>query len=107
MLKSRLPEIATGLQAKVDAALAVGANRVAAEARDRVPVNSGALRDAIRVEHDGPGEYTVLAGDNDAFYGHLVEFGTSLTPARPFLIPAVESRRGDVLDDVKRALKGL
>jgi HK97 gp10 family phage protein len=32
-------------------------------------------------------------GENDAFYGRFVEFGTSDTPAQPFLRPAFETKK--------------
>lgn len=105
MLKSRLPQITAEMHGRVTAAVRAGAKAVESEARSRVPVASGDLRDAIHVEQDGD-DVKVIAGDHRVFYGHLVEFGTSRTPARPFLIPALESRREAIVDLVDKALKG-
>lgn len=106
MLKSRLPRIALEMDHRVTAALRVASELIEAEASSRAPVASGDLRAAIHTEQDGD-DIRVIAGDDRVFYGHFVEFGTSRTPARPFLIPALESRRGDVLQAAAQALRGL
>ena len=51
--KSRIPQIAVELHPKVKAALTVGAEGIADNARGKVPVATGHLRDAIHVEDDG------------------------------------------------------
>lgn len=106
MLKSRLPRIAAEMEGRVTGALRAGAELVEAEAKSRVPVDSGDLRDRIHIEQDGD-DVLVVAGDKQVFYGHLVEFGTSHTPARPFLIPALEAKSGEIVEFASRALKGL
>lgn len=105
--KSRIPQIAAQIPARLDAALKAGAESIARDAQSRAPVASGRLRSAIHVEREGLGEYAVIAGDDNAFYGHLVEYGTAHTPARPFLIPALEARRATVLASAREALRGL
>jgi HK97 gp10 family phage protein len=104
---SRIPQITIELAAKVDAALKAGAEAVERDAKARAPVNTGKLRAAIHTDRQGPGEYAVVAGDDDVFYGHLVEFGTTYTPAHPFMIPAAEAKRQAVAASVAAALKGL
>ncbi len=104
---SRIPSIAAQLDERVDAALRLGAESIEQDAKGRAPINTGRLRDAIHTERTGEGEYTVIAGDDGVFYGHLVELGTTRTPAHPFLIPALEARRSTVLASVNAALKGL
>lgn len=85
--------VAAQIPARLDAAARAVAEATAERARNRVPVDSGRLKDAIHVEREGLGEYAVIAGDRDAWYGHFVEFGTVRTAARPFLAPAVEETR--------------
>lgn len=89
MLKSRLHEIAAGLDSFVQEGMKVGAERIAQAAKERVPVDSGALRDAIHTDARGKGVY-VVAGDHHTFYGHMVEHGTSHSAPQPFLVPAFE-----------------
>lgn len=105
--KSRLPHIAAELAAKLDGAVAAVAEEIARGAKDRVPVHTGTLRDAIHVERRGIGEHEVIAGDNRAFYGNIVEHGGAYTPARPFLNPAVEQVRPQVEKICERALGDL
>lgn len=106
-LQNRLPQIAAGLRPKVAAAVKVGAQRIAETAKERVPVDDGDLQRAIHVERVGPAEYSVVAGDENVFYGHLVEHGTVRTPPRPFLVPAKEARTAEAVALVSAALKRL
>lgn len=104
-LKSRLPRIAASLKPRVDSSLRLGAEAVAQTARDRAPRASGALAEAIHTETDEQGTW-VVAGDDGVFYGHLVEHGTSKSAPQPFLIPALEERREEILAAVAASLKG-
>ncbi len=106
-LRSRIPEIALSLNPRVHAAIGAGAEAIAAEAKARVPVETGTLRDAIHVEPEGDG-FSVVAGDNDAFYGHIVEHGSSTgLPPHPFLIPAAESQKDAIAAAVSAVLRTL
>lgn len=69
-----------------------GANVIRDAARENVPVDSGDLKKSIRVStrsRRGQVRATVTAGGGDAFYAHMVEFGT-----KPHDIKA---RKGGVL----------
>jgi len=94
------------LALRLDAAAAASAEIVAARAKERAPVATGRLRDAIHVERDDNG-FAVIAGDNDVFYGHIVEHGSVRTSAHPFMIPALEESRGEILGLGRKALEGL
>lgn len=107
MLRSRLTAIAAALDEQVDPAMHEIAQQVEADAQSRVPVDTGDLRDAIHIVKVDEGAYAVVAGDDDAFYGHMVENGTTHSPPRPFLIPAAEAVRDKVDDAVRRALRDL
>ena len=108
-LKSRLPLIAAELRPKVSAAVKLGAIAISDTAKKRVAVGAPDvhLRDAIHVEREGPAAYSVIDGDDQAWYGHLVEFGTVHSAPRPFLIPAVEDERDEVVSLVRAALGNL
>jgi HK97 gp10 family phage protein len=65
------------------------------------------------------GNYTARVGPRKGFartdskgqrrdpvkYAHLVEYGTSLLPARPFIRPALEAAKGDILSRMATALE--
>jgi HK97 gp10 family phage protein len=106
-LKSRLPEIAAELRPKVGAAVKAGAEMIAADAQDKVHVRSRELQNRIHVVRRGGGEYSVVAGDEEAFYGHLLEGGTDIAPPYPFLTPAFEENEGEVVRLVQASLKTL
>ena len=109
-LKSRLPAIAAELRPRVSAAVSSGVElvveRAASKAPDRTPYGEGLVA-AIHKERTGPAEYAVLAGDEDVFYGHFLEFGTTKTSAQPFLVPALEESKDDIEAIVTAALRGL
>lgn len=107
MLQSRLDNIARSIDDEIDTALRLGAEAVAAAARERVVVDSGDLKNSIHVERKGIDVYTVVAGDDDVYYGHMVENGTTRTPPRPFLVPSLEANRDNILRAVDDALENL
>lgn len=99
---SRLAEISAELPKLVDDALKEGAELVAADAERRLEPHrlSGALEGQIYVDDKKRAGIYVRAGDpkdpSFAFYGHLIEFGTSHSPPFPFLVPALEENAGTV-----------
>jgi HK97 gp10 family phage protein len=107
MYKSRLREISAALPIRLDAVARKAADDVADGARENVAVRTGDLRNAIHVEHRGVGEYAVVAGDDKAWYGLLVEHGTRHNPPRPFLHPAAENARAGIQAWGVATLKGL
>lgn len=106
MLKSRLPQIAIEIEVLLDEAIEKGAEVVKRDAKVRVPVATGKLRNAIHVDPEDDGVY-VIGGNDDAWYGHLVEHGTTRTPPRPFLVPALEENRDTVVGIARAALRSL
>lgn len=105
--ESRFPQITRELRPKVSRGTRAGAELIVQAAKSRVPVRSGALRDAIHIDFRGDADYAVVAGDHNAFYGHMVEFGTTHSPAHPFLVPAVEERKAAVEAAIVVALRSL
>lgn len=95
MLDSRISEIVASLGPEVAKAVEAGADLVAQSAKDRVPVDTGRLKDAIHVEPDPEDAgFAVVAGNNKVFYGNMVEHGGAVNRApHPFLIPALEADR--------------
>ena len=107
MLRNRFPLIIAQLEPRMDAAARMGAEAIQGRAKQRVPVETGALRDAIHVEHPDTGTYAVVAGDTDAWYGMLVEHGTKRNPPHPFLVPALEESVDEIVSVAQTALKTL
>lgn len=116
---SRIPEIERKLPLELDAAMLEAADEIKNIAQSLCPVGTGRvhLRDRIHVERTKEGARTltwVVAGDRQAWYGHLVEHGSVhhtvhagewiITP-HPFLTPAAETGRGIVKDRGNRAIK--
>lgn len=110
-----------------DAALNT-AEAVVSSARSRVPIDTGALRDALATKqlrhgyamagvkrvnrglkalskaYNKGGDAGLKKADrNPVRYAHLVEFGSKRTPAKPFMMPAAEGQRKEHADRVKRA----
>jgi HK97 gp10 family phage protein len=85
-------------------------------ARSFCPVNTGALRDSIRVERPGPLQARLVAGGGgyvnpltgrDVDYARHVHDGTSRTPARPFMLQAVLATRAGVGQEILEKAAGV
>lgn len=89
---------------------------IAEAARRAAPVDEGELRASITVgtklssrqrrQHrkENPNDVDVFAGAGPIKHAHLVEFGTSDTPAQPFMRPAWDANKDDMLDNYKGLL---
>ncbi len=107
-------------------AVAAGAGIVRKAARQGAPVDSGNLQAAIVMKRERQTrlteEYIVAPrkgktrdvkaakrGEGrlgkDAYYAHMVEFGTVKMPAQPFLRPALENNTQAATDAIARRLK--
>jgi HK97 gp10 family phage protein len=75
---------------------------VAEDARRRVPVASGKLKDTIRVRRlkgDPRRNVRIYAGNrikDGAFYAHMIEYGTVKMRAKPFLRPALNASKSKI-----------
>jgi HK97 gp10 family phage protein len=56
-----------------------------------VPVDTGALRDSIELLVEGIATVATAWVGTTIRYGGYVEYGTSITPAQPFLRPALDT----------------
>jgi len=94
---------------------------VAETARSLAPVDSGLLRASIGIADsvvfdsstDGRTTYVGVlmagvggnrAGYKDAYYAHMVEFGTEKMAAQPFLTPAWDAHEAEVIDILGKRL---
>lgn len=104
---SRISEIADRLGAAVHDALLKGARRVVETAKETVPVDPTAkthLRDHIHIREDEDGIW-IVAGDRKHFWAHILEHGGVSHPPHPFLVPALEQHREQILLDVREAIR--
>lgn len=77
------------------------------EARSRVPVRTGKLRDSIRAVESRSGErIKVVADAKDSAgrqYAAIVEYSPKIN--RPFMYPAFYARRTDMIENVKEKIR--
>jgi HK97 gp10 family phage protein len=106
MLKSRIPQIIVEIDIRIAEVIDRGTDQVERHAKERVPRKTSKLHDAIHKDEQKDGTY-VVGGDDEAWYGHLVEYGTVRTTPKPFLVPALEENRADIISDGQRALRRL
>ena len=107
MLKSRIPHIIVEIEILGDWIEETGAEAVEQKAKQRVRRRSGALHDAIHVEHEREGAYVVAGNEDDVFYGHILEHGSTTAPPYPFLVPSLEEEREPIVQMATAALKRL
>jgi len=103
-LEKALADKTSEMRTQLESAVEDAARAVRDDARQLVPRDTGALHDGIGYTTDGPtAEIGVL--DPDLYYGAFVEFGTSKTPARPFMAPAGDLERARFVKRLRDAVK--
>jgi len=116
---NRLPELLSGLDAKVAAAVTETALAVGVRAEALAPVSPkpyksrgkevapGRLKNSIRVEPGGSThEALIKAGGGEVDYASFVERGTRKAAAQPFMTPAAEGEEPHFVDRLKEAVLG-
>lgn len=107
-------------KAAVRQAMRKAAKPIIDDAKSNVPVDSGALRDSIKIgstlnksqrkqarstKEKGAVTQYLGSGGKGARHSHLVEFGTVDQPAQPFLRPAWDAGRDQYLTDLGREME--
>lgn len=94
--------LARARQALRDAVHA-GALVIETDAKERAPVRTGTLRRSINTQvHDvSPTRVLARIGPN-THYAAFLEFGTVRMAARPYMRPALDSKRGEAAATVRR-----
>lgn len=85
------------------------ADKIADDARGRVPVDTGLLKNSIKLSVSKRQlEASVSAGGKvrgkDAYYAQFVEFGTKHSPAQPFLYPAGRAHEKETEEKLVKVL---
>lgn len=106
-----LLELGPRTASKVGAqALRAGAKPIVQEAKRLVPKDTRQLEKAITTkterQESGSDTRSVLIGFRKprSRIAHLLEFGTSKMPARPFMRPALDGKAGEALDEMGKVL---
>jgi HK97 gp10 family phage protein len=98
-LTARLENLCAGIGELSNEVLVELAEQIIEDAKALCPVDTGSLRRSIRYERDPDGGVVIAAGGGSVInprtrrevdYAAYVEFGTSRSPAQPFLQPALE-----------------
>ena len=109
-LEEKLSNLEEKLSRALDEALEEIAEKIRDDAKSLVPVDTGALKKSIRVEKKGELQVSVVAGDGGVInpktgrevdYAGFVEFGTSRMSPQPYMQPALEKNRDEILRIVK------
>lgn len=91
-------------------ALKAGAQPIVDEAKRKVPVRTGQLRDSITsvvARTREPAQKKVKIGFlyPAARRAHFTEFGTANQPAQPFLRPALDTQAQAAIDEITKTLR--
>ena len=103
---ANLREIGENVADAAKQALRRGAYTVAADAKTRVPVRTGRLRDSIKVTGNRNGTQYKISADasnNGYKYGKNVEYNPKIN--KPFLHPALDANRQQIRENVKDAVR--
>lgn len=87
---NKFSDIAAMFPAEASDVLTRAANTYITEAKRRVPVDTGSLKESIRLYDRGPSDIIVRAtgGAKGRTYASYVEYGTRRQRAQPFMTPA-------------------
>ena len=96
----------------LNSAVRAGAVTIQKEARKNVPKRKRKLEKAIVIKKRRPKNKNRIkyqlgiqqGTKDDAYYGHIVEFGSSKMEAKPFMRPAFESKADEVKNEVRKKM---
>ena len=109
-LEEKLSNLEEKLSRALNEALEEIAEKILDDAKNFAPVDTGALRKSIRTEKKGKLQVSVLAGGGGVInpktgrevdYAGYVEFGTSRMAPQPYMQPAFEKNKDEILQIVK------
>lgn len=102
LVYNAIPELIAVVEAEARTTVKKHADKIASDARNRAPVETGYLRSSIRAESLSTGkEAQIVVG---ASYGMFVEYGTYKMAAQPFLNPALEADKSAYFADMGKGL---
>lgn len=132
-LKRKLEKLRTNTAPKVQAAMAIAADKVVAMAKSLVPVDTGALRDSIgwtwgdapkgslkvASAKTGTMRLTIFAGSKEAPHARWIEFGTAPHPQggqyagtehpgtqpQPYFFPSWRANKKEIQSLLRKAIR--
>jgi len=109
---NRLQQIGANVSRLENKALKDAAEPVLEDAKVNAPIRTGKLKEGLKISgiKNRDGTKYVLVGidksdSSKIFYGKFIEFGTSKMSPRPFLEPAYEKNKKEILERIKSTLK--
>jgi HK97 gp10 family phage protein len=109
---NKLQKIGVNVSRLENQALRNAAEPVLEDAKANAPIRTGKLKEGLKISgvKNRDGTKYVLVGidksDNSKiFYGKFIEFGTSKMSPRPFLEPAYDKNKKEILERIKSTLK--
>ncbi len=104
----KLKEIGNKAEKVIEKALEESAEIIREEASNKAPRRTGRLKKGITVSKVKDSSIDIGPAKKD-FYGRFLEFGTVKMSARPFLRPALDTKKKEVkakfIEEVKRLIK--
>lgn len=101
----KFPSIAAALPEMTRAVVHKAAFDVEAQAKNRVPVDTGALKNSIDTTFQRDGLLGIVAPHTD--YALFVELGTRRQSAQPYMFPAADAVRPAFIAACKAMLKDI
>lgn len=101
--QQRLNRLADRLAGVTNDAINEFADEVVTHMKGVVPVDTGKLRDSIEKKQEGD---SVSVGPRGVEYAEYVEYGTSRSPAQPYVRPTIEWAKKNGPKRIARRIEG-
>lgn len=95
---SLIPQVSAQARQNAGRAIAKAARDIEAHAKTLVAVDTGLLKNSIQARQVAPFNWAV---ESPVDYSVYQEFGTSRTPAHPYMLPALEFVRPKLIAALK------
>ncbi len=110
-LFSNLRAIERDIANQLESIIKKAAEIIVDEAKKRVPVDTGKLRNSLTVKTLEVKKDQLVIGvgpeGKDVYYWFFVEFGSANAEAQPYLRPAFENKKNAVKKEISREIKRL
>ena len=101
----KFPQIAAAMPEKTSQVVRKATFDIEGQAKNRAPVDTGALKNSISTEFEDNGLTGIIAPHME--YATFVEFGTKRMSAQPYMTPAAEAVAPAFVSAMKEMLREL